>query len=89
METDSTCDRGVPVLTVLGNPKRACDGVVRRDLLRAGTLSLFGGMTLPNLLRAEQQVARQPRDARLEHHLKSGSYQPGRARSVILLYLFG
>ncbi|GIS60606.1 MAG: hypothetical protein CM1200mP2_28310 [Planctomycetaceae bacterium] len=23
---------------VLGSPKRACDGIVRRDLLRAGTL---------------------------------------------------
>ena len=77
------------MLTVNGTRKRACDGIVRRDLLRAGTLSLFGGMTLPNLLRAEDRVARLSREARLEHHRQRDLYRPGKAKSVILLYLFG
>jgi len=51
-----------------------CDGLTRRDALTAGSLSLLG-MSLPELLQAEQ----------------SGGGFParGRARSVILVYLFG
>jgi len=30
------------MLTVLANPKAACDGLTRRDLLKVGALSLFG-----------------------------------------------
>jgi hypothetical protein len=41
------------MLRVLGNPRRLCDGITRRELLNAGALSLFGGLSLPNLLRAE------------------------------------
>jgi len=62
------------MITLLGNPKRACSGITRRDALTAGGLSLFG-MTLPDLLRAEQA---QP-------SLPTG----GKAKSVILIYLFG
>jgi hypothetical protein len=61
--------------TMLGSPKRCCDGVTRREALRVGSLALFGGMNLPTLLRAEGQ---QPATRR-----------PGQARSVILLYLLG
>jgi Protein of unknown function (DUF1501) len=53
------------MLTVLGHPRRTCDGLSRRDILQAGALSLFG-----NLLPAQ-------------------SPQRGKARSVILLDLFG
>ncbi|MBO52131.1 MAG: hypothetical protein CMJ69_15300 [Planctomycetaceae bacterium] len=77
------------MLSVLGSPKRACDGIVRRDLLRAGTLGLLGGMTLPQLLRAEQAVAGRDRTTRRRHHVQKGWLQPGKAKSVILLYLFG
>lgn len=31
------------MLRILGSPKRACDGVTRRDLLRAGSLALLTG----------------------------------------------
>jgi hypothetical protein len=65
------------MITMLGSPRRCCDGVTRRETLTAGALTLLGGcFTLPGLLRAEEQ-ARPRRD------------RPGRAKSVILLYLLG
>src|SRR5262245_5347548 len=63
------------MITMLGTPRRCCDGLTRRETLKAGGLSLLSGFTLPNLLQAE--AARAP-DA-----------LPGKARSVILLYLLG
>lgn len=62
------------MITLLGNPKRTCAGFTRRDALTAGGLSLFG-MTLPDLLRAEQAQPSLPAS--------------GKAKSVILIYLFG
>jgi hypothetical protein len=61
------------MLTVLGTPRRCCDGLTRRETLQAGALALLGGMNLPRLLAAEENCS--PRRAR--------------ARSVILLYLLG
>jgi len=51
-------DGGHIMLTILnghhaGTQSRFCDGLTRRDLLRVGTLSV-GGLTLPDILRAEQ-----------------------------------
>jgi hypothetical protein len=65
------------MITMLGSPRRCCDGLTRRETLKAGALSLLGGLfTLPNLLHAEEQTRRVQR--------------PGcRAKSVILLYLLG
>src|SRR5438067_12272279 len=64
------------MLTVLGSPRRCCDGLTRRETLKVGALSLLGGaFTLPNLLAAEE---RRPAGTR-----------PGRAKNVILLYLLG
>jgi hypothetical protein len=64
------------MLTVLGSPRRCCDGLTRRETLRAGALSLLGGaFDLPSLLALEEG---RPAGAR-----------PGKARSVILLYLLG
>lgn len=63
------------MLSVLGSPRRLCDGFTRRELLRAGGLSLFSGLSLPTLLRASESP-----QARLK---------PGKAKSVILLYLMG
>ena len=62
------------MLTMLGSPRRACDGLTRRETLQAGSLALLGGFGLPQLLQAEE--TRRPRRA-------------GRAKSVILLYLLG
>lgn len=43
------------MLSIHGRKSRLCDGVTRRDALRIGALSM-GGLTLPGLLRAEQQA---------------------------------
>ena len=65
------------MITMLGSPRRCCDGLTRRETLKAGALSLLGGFfTLPGLLRAEEQA-------------RGGRGRPGRAKSVILLYLLG
>jgi hypothetical protein len=62
------------MLRILGPGSTPCDGLTRRELMRVGALSLFGGMTLPRLLQAAGQA---------------GGRRPVRARSVILLNLFG
>jgi hypothetical protein len=46
------------MLTVEGRPFRLCDGVSRREFLTIGSLAL-GGLSLPQLLRAEQQAGLQ------------------------------
>src|SRR5881394_2578990 len=64
------------MLRMLGNPRRFCDGVTRREALTAGALSVLGGaFNLPSLLALE---SRRAADAR-----------PGKAKSVIVLYLHG
>jgi hypothetical protein len=63
------------MLTMLGTPRRCCDGLTRRETLKAGALGLLGGFGLPQLLEAEQR--RPPRR------------RPGKAKSVIMLYLLG
>jgi len=64
------------MLRVLGNPRKFCDGLTRRDLLHAGGLGLLGGFFgLPSLS-----------DAAEERALCRGR---GRAKSVIFLYLHG
>lgn len=64
------------MLRILGRERHACDGVSRRELLRVGGLSLFGGVTLPQLLRAQRACS-------------ASEAPPRRARSVVLLNLFG
>lgn len=62
------------MLTMLGSPRLCCDGLTRRETLKAGALSLLGGaFNLPGLLQAEE----------------SRAIRSGKAKSVILLYLLG
>ena len=61
------------MLCVLGRDANRGDGVGRREVLRAGGLSLFG-LTLPQTLRAAEQGA---------------ARRSGRAKSVILFNLLG
>jgi hypothetical protein len=64
------------MLTMLGSPRRCCDGLTRRETLKVGALSLLGGgFNLPSLLAAEER--------------RPAAAQPGRAKNVILLYLLG
>jgi hypothetical protein len=61
------------MLTMLGSPRRCCDGLTRRETLKAGALTALGGFGLPEFLRASE----------------SGHIAPEKAKSVILLYLLG
>ena len=64
------------MITMLGSPRLSCDGLTRRETLRVGALSLLGGFfNLPSLLALEQR--------------RDSASRPGKARSVILLYLLG
>lgn len=62
------------MLKLLGSPRRCCDGITRRETLRAGALTALGSFGLPQYL-----AAREAEDAATE----------GRAKSVILLFLLG
>src|SRR5438552_14318559 len=49
------------MLTVLSRPRRVCNGLTRRELLRVGGAGLFG-LSLPRVLAAEAaRPARKPR----------------------------
>jgi hypothetical protein len=64
------------MITLLGSPRRCCDGLTRRETLKAGALSVLGGcFDLPSLLALEER--------------RAPTRRPGRAKSVILLYLLG
>lgn len=60
------------MLSILGHPARSCSGLSRRTMLEASGAGLLG-LSLPQLLAAEQQ----------------GVTLPVRAKSVIFLFLFG
>jgi hypothetical protein len=61
------------MLTMSGSPRRCCDGLTRRETLKVGALSALGGFGLTQLSQAAQ----------------TGHLRPGKAKSVILLYLLG
>src|SRR3954447_4363650 len=66
----------LPMMTMLGSPRRCCDGLTRRETLTAGALTFLGGaVNLPSLLAAEES--------------RSSFLHAGKAKSVILLYLLG
>src|SRR5439155_1009734 len=68
------------MLRILGSARRLCDGWTRREMLRAGGLSLFG-LGAADLLRLQETQASGATADRLA--------QFGRARACILLYLYG
>src|SRR5438874_45689 len=62
------------MISLLGSPRRSCDGVTRRDLLIAGGISLLGGFfNRPSLTAAHEER----------------TLRPGKAKSVIMFFLFG
>jgi hypothetical protein len=64
---------------VLGSDKRLCNGLTRRDLLSVGGLSLLG-VGMPSISQAAVST---------ESHSEITLPGFGRAKNVILLYLFG
>jgi hypothetical protein len=60
------------MLSIRGRSRAACDGISRRQLLQAAGAGLFG-LTLPNLMRAQETLPA----------------RRGRAKSVIFMMLFG
>ena len=62
------------MLSILGRGTRMCDGTTRRELLRAGGCTLLGGLTLPWLLQAEDELP---------------TFGLGPAKSVIFVNLLG
>src|SRR5512134_1631733 len=67
------------MFSLLGQPSQLCDGLSRREVLRAGGLSLLG-LSLPGLLRASDKapLGVLPTDKVF-----------GRAKSIIYLWLAG
>src|SRR5271169_2261144 len=64
------------MITMLGSPRRCCDGLTRRETLKAGALSVLGGaFNLPSLFALEET--------------RAAHAQPGKAKSVIMLFLLG
>ncbi len=62
------------MITMLGSPRRCCDGITRRETLKAGALgALGGGLSLPQLLAANE----------------SGLLGNGKAKNVMFLFLLG
>jgi hypothetical protein len=69
------------MLQVLGNPKRLCDGLSRRDLLQVGGLGALG-LTLGDFFRLREAGA-----AEAPAGQRAGGF--GRAKACILLFLYG
>ncbi len=67
------------MLTIHGDPQHQCDGVSRRQFLSVGSLAL-GGLSLPNLLRAEAQMRNRSG--------RSGASGLGH-KAIIMIYLSG
>src|SRR4051794_24952902 len=65
---------GLAMLTFFGDGRRYCDGVSRRSFLKIGGLAM-GGLSLPDLLRAESKAG-----------VSAGSRSH---KSVIMVYLTG
>src|SRR5207248_566023 len=67
------------MLRILSSPKRLCNGLTRRDLLRVGGLGL-AGLALPEILQLQELSAEQPGE-------RPRSF--GKAKAVILMHLYG
>jgi hypothetical protein len=64
------------MLTLLGSPRRFCDGITRRETLKAGSLALMGSLFRHPLLNAASEDNVKPT-------------RRGKAKSVIFFFLFG
>jgi hypothetical protein len=76
------------MLRLLGNPKRLCNGVTRRDLLHIGGLGAFG-LTLPDFWGWQSTRASPVGTHSKSGQGKSGQGKFGQAKSCILIYKYG
>jgi Protein of unknown function (DUF1501) len=74
------------MLRILGNSKRLCDGITRRDLLHVGGAGIFG-LGLSGLLEAKSLQNGSPLIRAARHSDLAASF--GKARHCILLFLYG
>ena len=65
------------MITMLGSPRKCCDGLTRRETLQAGGLAMLGGMF------------GLPRDIAAATVQEPSAKRRGKAKSVIVLYLLG
>ncbi|MBW3541747.1 MAG: DUF1501 domain-containing protein, partial [Planctomycetes bacterium] len=79
------------MLTMLGSPRRCCDGLTRRETLRVGALSALGGFGLADYLAANPPLPPLSKGGTdgFPPLTKGGPGGVGRAKSVIVLYLLG
>jgi hypothetical protein len=63
------------MLTMLGSRRRCCDGITRRETLRAGALTALGGLSLANVLEAQASPTFDERAVK--------------AKNVLVLFLLG
>jgi hypothetical protein len=63
------------MLTLLGTPRRCCDGMTRRQSLQAGALAVLGGLGLADVARAEGS--------------RRAGTPAGKAKNVIVIFLLG
>lgn len=64
------------MITMLGSPRRCCDGLTRRETLQAGGAAMLGSLFgLPGRAASAAQTA--------------NKHRPAKAKSVIMLYLLG
>lgn len=59
------------MLTVYGSPTRYCDGLSRRSFLKVGALGV-GGLTLPDLMRAEAKSGKKSHKSVIMVYLSGG-----------------
>src|SRR5262249_17057678 len=73
--------RTPPMLRILGNRQKLCDGLSRRDLLNVGSLATLG-LTLGDFFQLRSAIA-----AEAPSSPQGGGF--GKAKACILLFLYG
>src|SRR4051794_39649733 len=76
------------ILRILGNNKKLCDGVSRRDLIQAGALSLFG-LSLADVLSLQSAQAAELSSSALNPRPSASGRSFGKAKNVLILFLYG
>ena len=70
------------MLRILGNNKKLCSGISRRDLIQAGGLAV-AGITMGDVFGLQEAQAAVPKEA------QPGGRSFGKAKRVIVLFLYG